>query len=135
MLDGATEIADRDKTEDNRALIRSFIETTLINGQIDLLADFVDPEGYIEHNPDMSDGLEALRKSLTANESNRHYETLHRVLAEGNFALSVTEGHRDGKHVSFYDLFRIHNGLIVEHWDTVDEIPPRSQWVNDNGKF
>ena len=35
----------------------------------------------------------------------------------------------------FYDLFRIENGKIVEHWDTIEEIPPRSEWKNQNGKF
>ena len=27
------------------------------------------------------------------------------------------------------------DGMLVEHWDTVDPVPPRSEWVNDNGKF
>ena len=60
---------------------------------------------------------------------------LHRVLAEGSFVLSVSEGSLGGVHSSFYDLFRIAEGKIVEHWDTIEAIPPRSDWKNDNGKF
>ena len=41
----------------------------------------------------------------------------------------------DENHVSFYDLFRVADGKIAEHWDTVDPVPPRSEWVNNNGKF
>ncbi len=83
----------------------------------------------------MSDGLPALREALSREDILRNYEQIHRVLAEGSFVLSVYEGHLDGDHVSFYDLFRIANRKIVEHWDTVDPVPPRSEWVNDNGKF
>jgi predicted SnoaL-like aldol condensation-catalyzing enzyme len=29
----------------------------------------------------------------------------------------------------------VENGKIAEHWDTIEEIPAREQWKNDNGKF
>jgi predicted SnoaL-like aldol condensation-catalyzing enzyme len=32
-------------------------------------------------------------------------------------------------------LFRVDSGRIVEHWDTIDAIPDRSAWKNQNGKF
>jgi len=25
--------------------------------------------------------------------------------------------------------------MLVEHWDTIEAIPARSEWKNDNGKF
>jgi predicted SnoaL-like aldol condensation-catalyzing enzyme len=34
--------------------------------------------------------------------------------------------------VAFYDLFRIENGLIVEHWDTIQEIKPDEESANIN---
>ncbi len=37
----------------------------------------------------------------------------HRILAEGNFVLSVSEGSLNGAHTSFYDLFRLADGKIV----------------------
>jgi predicted SnoaL-like aldol condensation-catalyzing enzyme len=57
------------------------------------------------------------------------------VLGEGNFVLVVSEGSFIGKPTSFYDLFRVDNGRIAEHWDTIGEIPSRDQWKNQNGKF
>jgi predicted SnoaL-like aldol condensation-catalyzing enzyme len=56
-------------------------------------------------------------------------------LAEGNFVLSICEGRLDGQHSSFYDLFRLAKGKIIEHWDTIEPIPPRNEWKNENGKF
>jgi predicted SnoaL-like aldol condensation-catalyzing enzyme len=40
-----------------------------------------------------------------------------------------------GKPTSFYDLFRVASGKIAEHWDTIETIPPKSEWKNSNGKF
>jgi predicted SnoaL-like aldol condensation-catalyzing enzyme len=37
--------------------------------------------------------------------------------------------------MSYYDLYRIQNGKIAEHWDTLETIPPRGEWKNSNGKF
>ncbi len=139
MIDGPTEITDLDKTDFNRELVRSFVEKVLINGQLDLLEDYIDAEGYMEHNPHLADGLPALRSALAAPASDGtpmvNYKRMHRLLAEGNFLLSVSEGFRNGVHSSFYDLFRVDDGKIVEHWDTTEAVPPRTEWKNDNGKF
>ena len=64
-----------------------------------------------------------------------NYGTLHRVLAQGNFVLCVSEGSFDGNHTAFYDLFRLANDKIVEHWDTTETVAPVEEWKNDNGKF
>lgn len=38
---------------------------------------------------------------------------------------------KEGKAV----FYRIQNGKIAEHWDTIEFIPPRDVWKNANGKF
>ena len=63
------------------------------------------------------------------------YQRCHRVLAEGNFVLSVCEGQLNGAHTAFYDLFRLADGKIVEHWDTTEKVAPKEEWKNSNGKF
>lgn len=50
------------------------------------------------------------------------YNKIHRVLGEGNFALVVSEGRQSDCEAAFYDLFRIENGKIAEHWNTTEEI-------------
>ncbi|MEM7014447.1 MAG: hypothetical protein AAF585_23550, partial [Verrucomicrobiota bacterium] len=135
MLDGTVEITDLDRTEENRAFVRSFVEEILIGNQVERLDEFVSAERFTEHNSRLEDGLDALREELSNNPTDRKYEKIHRLLAEGSFALCVSEGYRGDVHTSFYDLFRVAEGMIVEHWDTVEAVPPRSEWVNDNGKF
>ncbi len=137
MLDGSTEIIDLDKTEANRGLARLFAEQVLVEGQIGLLDTYVHRH-LIQHSPGLADGIEAFRSALTATMNGGRqiqYFEVHRVLAEGSFVLSMCEGNKDGIHSSFYDLFRFQDGMIVEHWDTIEAIAPRNEWKNENGKF
>ena len=138
MVDGPTMAADHELTKRNRDLVRSFVESVLVDGQLDRLVDYVDEDSYAEHNPRLADGVSALRSALEATDKGRKhidYQRVHRVLAEGNFVLCVSEGDFGGVHSAFYDLFRIAERKLVEHWDTTEKIAPRSDWKNDNGKF
>ncbi len=134
MLEGADQITDLHLTETNRALIRDYVSRCLIGGDHPSLAHYVAPD-LIQHSPRYGDGAQALSAALQDPAQGGVYQHLHRVLAEGNFVLSMSEGQLKGAHTSFYDLHRIADGRIVEHWDTVETVPPRSEWKNDNGKF
>ncbi len=138
MVDGPTYATGHELTENNRVLIRSFVESVLVDGQLDRLPNFVDEEAYTEHNPRLGDGVTMLRAALEAEDNGRRridYHRVHRVLAEGSFVLCVSEGNYGGVHSAFYDLFRLANGKVAEHWDTTEKILPRTEWRNDNGKF
>jgi predicted SnoaL-like aldol condensation-catalyzing enzyme len=138
MVDGPTESKDLDRTEINRKLVRAFVEEVLIDRRLERLEHYLDGERFTQHNPQLADGLSALRSALesTSGESMTiQYDRIHRVLAEGSFVLSVSEGSLDRVHSAFYDLFRVAEGKLVEHWDTIEPMPPRSEWKNDNGKF
>jgi len=138
MVDGPTEAVDHDLTEKNRTCVRTFVDAVLIAGQCERLTEFVEPGSFIEHNPRLTDDLRSLRAALEASDKGTRsidYQRLHRVLAEGNFVLCMSEGALDGTHSAFYDLFRVDGGRIVEHWDTTEKIAPRHEWKNTNGKF
>src|SRR5229473_6270037 len=51
------------------------------------------------------------------------YKRVHMVLGEGNFVLVVAEATFGGVSTAIYDLFRIANGRIAEHWDKLESIP------------
>ena len=138
MTDGPTEATDLDRTESNRQTVRAFVDDVLVHRRLEKLENYVDRQNYTEHNPQLEDGFDHLSAVLseTATETPaRSYDTIHRVLAEGSFVLSVCEGTLGETHCSFYDLYRIDNEKVVEHWDTIDAIPPRHEWNNNNGKF
>lgn len=138
MLDNVTPVTDLDRTETNKALVRRFVDDILVNGRMERLAGYFDGDNYIQHNPHIGDGLSGLAtalESMAKQGITLKYDRIHRVLGEGNFVLVVSEGEFAGQHTAFYDLFRVDNGNIAEHWDTVETIPPRAEWKNDNGKF
>jgi len=138
MTDGPTEATDVARTEPNREIIRSFADDILINRRLEKLEHYIDGERFTQHNPQIADGLSALRSALKTTSDKGiaiEYDQVHRLLAEGSFVLSVSEGALGGVHSAFYDLFRVAEGKIVEHWDTIEAIPPRTEWKNDNGKF
>ena len=139
QFDGATEITDLDKTEANKTVVKDFIEKVLLNHEMDKLTTYINPTNYKQHNPAVADGLDgfgAAMKYFAENGLVMEYTKLHKVLGQGNFVLSISEGKfGKGEHTSFYDLFRIENGQIVEHWDVIESIPAESDWKNTNGKF
>ncbi len=138
MIDGATEVKDLDKTEANKTLVKNFVDDILVNGKMEKLVGYFDGDNYIQHNPNIPDqlsGLGATLETLGKQGIFLKYDKIHRVLGEGNFVLVVSEGHFGKDPKAFYDLFRVENGKIAEHWDVIEPITPKENWKNNNGKF
>ncbi|MFZ0150629.1 MAG: nuclear transport factor 2 family protein [Xanthobacteraceae bacterium] len=137
QVDGPSEIVNREKTEDNRTLVRTYRETVMLSLRFDRIGDFIDDAHYAQHASKIGDGIARLRDRIAslAKEGGQLYLTPRRFVAEGNFVLVLTEGDLPSGPTALYDLFRVENGKIVEHWDVLTPIPPRDQWKNANGPF
>lgn len=138
QIDGHVEISDLDKTAANKSLVGEFVDAILVKGEMDKFTSFFDGDNYIQHNPAIGDGLSGLNAALQAMAKQgitMEYHKVHKVLGEGNFVLVMSEGAFAGKPTSFYDLFRVADGKIAEHWDVMETILPKSEWKNQNGKF
>lgn len=136
QTDGPTTAEDLDKTEANKALAVALIEDVLMGKNPSKIAEYISAEEYQQHNPQIKDGLSGLGEAiqyLTSQNNMFKYTKLHKVLGEGNFVLTVSEGEWNGgkRHV-FYDLFRMKGGKIVEHWDVIQAIPTEGL-ANQNG--
>lgn len=139
QLDGSIEITDQEKTATNKALVKGFVTDVLVDGKAEKITDYISTEKYLQHNSAIADGLDGLGAALKYFAENNlalQYDKLHKVLGQGNFVLTISEGKFGaGDHVAYYDLFRLENGKIVEHWDIIENIPAKSEWKNQNGKF
>jgi predicted SnoaL-like aldol condensation-catalyzing enzyme len=125
MTDGTVERGDPARTDDTKQVAAAFVRALVSK-------DTPEPvgEGYFEHHP----ATDPARPWWFAADD-VEYLALHRTLGEGDFCLTMAEGRLAGEHTAFYDLFRVQDGLIAEHWDVLERIPPRDEWRNENGKF
>jgi len=115
---------------------RAFVGDIFIKRDMTKLEHYFDGNNYINHNPRIADGVGHLRERLlSATRTPFRFDTVHMILGEGDFVLVVSEGTFGDGNTSFYDLFRVQNGTIAEHWDVVEEIPAKSESKNTNGKF
>ncbi|MCE9574589.1 MAG: nuclear transport factor 2 family protein [Deltaproteobacteria bacterium] len=136
QIDGPTEIVDRDKTAANKQLVMRFFDDVLYHHKMDRLTAYISPTSYIQHNPGVGDGLAGFGKAmadLAKAGLTMEYQKTYRYIAEGNFVFTHSEGIFAGKHVAFADLFRIEDGLIVEHWDCIREVETTRK--NPNSTF
>ena len=110
---------------------------TFVSGDTAKAKELLAP-GYIQHNTSIADGLSGLGAALEAMAKQgiaMVYDKTHMVLADGDYALACSEGTFGGVPTTYYDLFRVENGFIAEHWDVMETLADKSEWGNENGKF
>ncbi|MEU9015588.1 nuclear transport factor 2 family protein [Streptomyces sp. NPDC048479] len=135
QTDGPAQAGDMERTEANRKLVTEYAEKVLKGADYSVVADYTSTETYLQHNPEAGDGLEGFgvaAATWAAQGKNVVYTKIHKVIAEGDFALVQAEG-EFGVPVAYYDLFRLADGKIVEHWDAIPAIP--AELPHDNGLF
>lgn len=138
MTDGKTQATDRHKTAANKALARRFTQQILLEQQTANIGTYFNGDQLAQHNPEMGDGVAeflAVRQSWQQQGTPARYDKVQRVLGEGSFVLVLSEGVFVGKPAAFFDLYRIENDKIVEHWDVIEAIPAEKDRKNSNGKF
>ena len=136
-IDGPTEIMDLDKTEANKELVRNLIRDGLMRGgNPRRIREYISPEKYIQHNKEVADGVEHFYRLANAPNRPLNYEEIVLMVGQGNFVATLCRANWKDEEMeqdfAQVDLFRIENGLVVEHWDNVEPVPENS--VN-SGKF
>ena len=138
QTDGYDSLEDLDKTEANRDLVKNFLYDVMQGKAPEKTPSYFDGDTYIQHNTGIADGLSGLGAALGALAEQgiqMIYDTVHQVLAQGNYVLAVSEGTFGGAPTSYYDLWRVEDGKIAEHWDVMETIADKETWQNQNGKF
>ena len=133
VTDGATDIHDVADTDRNKKLVRSMINDTLIHRRKSDKIDRYVARNLVDHDASFADDRSALRSAARA-DGPLSYDEIVLVVGEGNFVATLCKARREGTRVAQVDIFRIEKGLIVEHWDNTEVVPPKKEWVN-SGKF
>ena len=137
MVDGPTEVEDLHLTAANKATVQAFFNDILMGGQADQITDYISPAQYDQHAPEMEDCLQGLMKhfqKLQATGDVAKYHKLHRLIGQGNFVVAFSHLQRGESHFAVFDIFRLKDGKLVEHWDVQEKILAPEEW-NNSGKF
>lgn len=136
QVDGPMAVVDRERVEANRTLVRTFKQVVTVELRFDRLDEFIDDDHYIQHAAKVGDGVARMKARVSEVVKPGGTQALvpRRYVAEGNFVLAIVEAHTEPPTAN-YDLFRVENGKIAEHWDVLSVIPPHNQWKNANGPF
>ena len=118
----ADQVSD-DRPERNKALVMEAM-TSLFQRRDATAVDRLYAPDYIQHNPDIPQGRDALRTLVAGLSEEVHYEP-GLVVAEGDLVAihGRLRGWGDAPQV-VVDLFRVEGGMLAEHWDVMqNEVP------------
>jgi predicted SnoaL-like aldol condensation-catalyzing enzyme len=122
--------------EANKKIVQEFYNL-LINKKDFKAASKYIGNRYIQHNPLVAEGPEGLKAFVDFLKSDYPdaKSEIKRIFADGDYVIihvhSVRIPGTRGR--AIFDLFKLENGKIVEHWDAIQEIPESS--ANSNGMF
>ena len=79
-------------------------------------------EDYKQHNPNVAQGREGLLQFLPFFFTKEAKHDIQLALEDGDLvAVHVYVSFNDGSKAVVTDIYRLENGIIVEHWDSVQK--------------
>jgi len=133
---GPDEAKSPAEAERSKARVRTLLTEAFQNGDLEVLEQLVAPD-LVSHASDVAAGRQGLRDWLAAgrrDDSPFGYDFVFKVLGQGDLVVSYSKLLRGGDEFAVFDLWRLDNELIVEHWANRERIGPRETWGN-SGKF
>ncbi|TDV40341.1 nuclear transport factor 2 family protein [Actinophytocola oryzae] len=82
-------------------------------------------EDFLEHSPGNPSGRDEFVEFLTRSPLLESRMTVKRIVAEGPYVMVHHHATRadDERGAAVVDIWRLEDGLIVEHWDVVQPVP------------
>ena len=108
------------------AVVEEYIEVVVNGREFDRIDEFV-AEDLIQRNPNLPNGREALREfwvGFMGGQPEARF-TVARVISEGDLVVehSLFQSNPEDRGAAVVDIYRVEDGLIVEHWDVVQPVP------------
>jgi predicted SnoaL-like aldol condensation-catalyzing enzyme len=137
--DEASDALAKARTEEaNRRVVETMYNLLMNDHKVDEALEYIDPK-YRQHNVRAPEGKEFLRGAFKARfaENPSFRSDIKRTVADGDLVVVHTHERFNPNDLGniIIDIYRVENGLIVEHWDAYMPVPPKEEWLNDNGSF
>ena len=115
----------------NAKLITDFVQNLMNNHDFDYVLKHYNDSAYTQHNrnlPDKVTGLVGFLRDFVEDYPEYSYEVKH-IYVDGDFVifhshatLEKEDRGNDQKGMNIIDTWRIENGRIVEHWDSIQAL-------------
>lgn len=130
-------LAESHDIERNKKLVTRFYTDVLLYKKASVIDDYIG-DVYIQHNPRVPDGKDALRtfieRSSPRTEEQGPDGEIIRVIAENDLVvLHVKLTNPTKNDIAIIEIFRVEGEKIVEHWDVIQKVPSESK--NNNTMF
>ncbi len=129
---GTSEVDQTANAAANKATVLEYTKQVRQHRHFDKLDVFV-AKDLTQHAAAIGAGRDGLGDWLASPKAG-NYEMLFKVIGQGDFVVTYGKRHASGKDIAVFDLYRLADGKIAEHWMTEEEIGPRETWGN-SGKF
>ncbi len=134
-------LAKAELEEANRQIVVTMYNLLMNEHKVDAALELIGAD-YKQHNVRAPDGKEFIRGAFKERftEYPRFRSDIQRTVADGDLVVVHTHERYDPTDPNdlgnaIMDIYRVKDGLIVEHWDTYMPVPPKAQWQHDNGMF
>jgi predicted SnoaL-like aldol condensation-catalyzing enzyme len=117
----------KDQLETNKKLVADMYQELFGDKNVEAIDKYIG-ENYIQHNPILPDGRDALKQGAAQwfKGVPKEKVDIRHLSAEGDLVYIHTRATFGGKASSVIDIFRIENNKIVEHWDVIQAVPEKS---------
>lgn len=114
-----------------KELVTAYMNEVWVNRNTELVDNFISKEAFIQHNPHLDNGLDALAGFLPHLFNNMMPEgtwEVKRVIAEHDMVVvhSLAKATPDALGMAVVDIFRVEGDKIVEHWDVTTDVPAKT---------
>ena len=117
----------------NKELVIKAVTEVFINGDATALDKYWS-ENYVQHNPQIPNGREALKQMISGGGKMKYEMGL--VVADGDFVMVHARITGFGpKPLIAVDIFRVKEGKLAEHWDVLQEEVPAENTTSKNSMF
>ena len=136
LTKAAAAAAEKERNMTNKEIILSFIDE-VFNGWDKSKIDKYVREDYKQHNPTVENGREGFKKFCDHFLAMQPHMHVRMAIEDGDIVavfFKCTFGAHD--HVAkVCDIYRLEDGMLVEHWDILQQLNPDEVPVNENGHF
>lgn len=111
----------------NKKLVADFYQQLFGDKDVSAIDRYIGSV-YVQHNPSLPDGPEALKAGATQwfKGAPKEKIDIQHLAADGNLVFIHLRSKTGDKVNSVIDIFKVENGKITEHWDVIQEVPAKS---------